>query len=126
MSDGTVSAIVLAAGVSKRMGAPKLSLRFGGSTILELTIDNLLNSMVDEVIVVLGHRDKEMRSLIADSSTEPFKKSPFIIKVTEKSQQYIIIKFRHNSNRTFDSIRQIFKRFRLNNTNMRKITGLLS
>jgi len=66
MSNGIVSAIILAAGESKRMGEPKLLLRFGSSTILEQTIDNLLNSRVAEVIVVLGHRAKEMMSLIAD------------------------------------------------------------
>ncbi len=37
--------------------------RFGNSTIFEQSIDNLLNSRVDEVIVVVGHRAEEMISL---------------------------------------------------------------
>ena len=60
-----VSAILLAAGESKRMGKPKLLLPFGRSTMLEQTIDNLLSSIVDEVIVVLGHKADEARGKIA-------------------------------------------------------------
>jgi len=61
-----VSAILLAAGESKRLRMPKLLLPFGKSTILEQTIDNLLNSRVDEVIVVLGHRAEEMMRKLAN------------------------------------------------------------
>ena len=61
-----VSAILLAAGESKRMGEPKLLLPFGNSTILEQAVDNLLNSRVDEVIVVLGDRAQEMIKRIAN------------------------------------------------------------
>jgi len=61
-----VSAILLAAGESKRMGEPKLLLPFGSSTILEQAVDNLLNSRVDEVIVVLGDRAQEMIKRIAN------------------------------------------------------------
>ena len=61
-----VSAILLAAGESKRLGMPKLLLLFSQSTILEQTIDNLLNSSVDEVIVVLGYRAEETIKKIAN------------------------------------------------------------
>lgn len=60
-----VSAILLAAGESKRMVRPKLLLPFGSGTILEQTVDNLLSSRVDEVIVVLGARAQEMKEVIA-------------------------------------------------------------
>jgi len=60
-----VSAILLAAGESKRMGEPKLLLPFGSSTILEQAVDNLLNSRVDEVIVVVGDKAQEMIKRIA-------------------------------------------------------------
>lgn len=49
-----ISAILLAAGKSRRMGRPKLLMPFGQSTIVGQAIDNLLGSVVDEVIVVLG------------------------------------------------------------------------
>jgi molybdenum cofactor cytidylyltransferase len=60
-----ISAIVLAAGESNRMGQPKQLMPLGESTILEQAIDNLLNSAVDETIVVLGHKAEEVRKTIA-------------------------------------------------------------
>jgi molybdenum cofactor cytidylyltransferase len=49
-------AIVLAAGESRRMGQPKLLLPFGRSTIIETVIQNLMESSLDGILVVLGHR----------------------------------------------------------------------
>jgi molybdenum cofactor cytidylyltransferase len=60
-----ISAILLAAGESNRMGQPKQLMPFGQSTILERTIDNLLNSAVSETIVVLGYRNEEIRQTIS-------------------------------------------------------------
>ena len=60
----TVSAILLAAGESKRMGKPKLLMPLGKTTILEQTIDNLLGSRVSEVIVVLGYRAEEAINIL--------------------------------------------------------------
>jgi molybdenum cofactor cytidylyltransferase len=61
-----LSAILLAAGESKRMGEPKQLMSLGSSTMVEQAIDNLLNSAIDEVIVVLGHRAEEITKSIAD------------------------------------------------------------
>ena len=55
-----VSAIILAAGESKRMGRPKLSMPFGGKTIIEQTINNYLDSKASEIIVVLGNKAEDM------------------------------------------------------------------
>jgi molybdenum cofactor cytidylyltransferase len=60
-----VSAILLAAGKSERMGKLKQLMPFGQSTILEQAIDNLLGSAVAEVIVVLGYRAEEIKKAIA-------------------------------------------------------------
>jgi len=60
-----LSAILLAAGESKRMGKPKQLMPLGQSTLLEQTIDNLLDSSVDETIVVLGHKAEEITRTIA-------------------------------------------------------------
>ncbi len=61
-----ISAIVLAAGESKRMGKLKQLMPLGDSTIVEQTIDNLLNSKVNEVIIVLGHKAEEvMKAIVA-------------------------------------------------------------
>jgi molybdenum cofactor cytidylyltransferase len=51
-------AMVLAAGESRRMGEAKLLLPFGGKTIIETIIENVMQSKVDKVLVVLGS-DKE-------------------------------------------------------------------
>jgi len=60
-----LSAILLAAGKSKRMGNLKQLMPLGKSTILEQTIANLLSSVVDEVIVVVGYRAEEVIKTIA-------------------------------------------------------------
>ena len=61
-----LSAILLAAGESKRMGEPKQLMPLGSSTVVEQAIDNLLNSAVNEVIVVLGYKAEEITETIAD------------------------------------------------------------
>jgi molybdenum cofactor cytidylyltransferase len=60
-----ISAILLAAGESNRMGQPKQLMPFDQSTIVEGAIDNLLNSAVSEIIVVLGYRYEEILKTIA-------------------------------------------------------------
>jgi molybdenum cofactor cytidylyltransferase len=50
-----VSAIVLAAGSSTRMGTVKPLVRIGGKTMLERTLLAVRESRVDEIVVVLGH-----------------------------------------------------------------------
>lgn len=49
-----ISAIVLAAGQSRRMGAQKLLLPFRGKPMIAVVVDELLRSSIDEVIVVTG------------------------------------------------------------------------
>jgi molybdenum cofactor cytidylyltransferase len=49
-----VSAVVLAAGMSRRMGTPKQLLRLAGETILERTLKNVQDSQVSEIVLVLG------------------------------------------------------------------------
>lgn len=63
-----VSAILLAAGESKRMGKLKQLIPWGKTTMVERAIDNLLNSNVSEVIAVLGYRAEEIMEKIATKS----------------------------------------------------------
>ena len=51
---GPIYAVVLAAGESKRMGTPKALLPWGGTTVLEAVLVNILSSSVDRTLVVLG------------------------------------------------------------------------
>ncbi|HEY4491774.1 MAG TPA: NTP transferase domain-containing protein, partial [Acidobacteriota bacterium] len=59
-----VSAIVLAAGMSKRMGALKQLIKVGDRTLLEKTLSSVGQSRAGETILVLGHRSEEIRQAI--------------------------------------------------------------
>lgn len=48
-----ISGIILAAGASRRMGAPKQTLEVGGRAMLERVVDTFLGSSLQEVILVL-------------------------------------------------------------------------
>lgn len=56
-----LSAIVLAAGESTRMGHPKALLEWKGQTLLQYQVHSLLEASFDEVVVVLGHQAKMLR-----------------------------------------------------------------
>lgn len=58
--------VVLAAGASKRMGEPKQLLNWGESTLLEHTINTVLQLDSDEVIVVLGANFELVKTKISD------------------------------------------------------------
>ncbi len=53
-----ISALLLGAGESKRMGFDKLTLPWRGKTVFEYCLDNLLRSDVKEVIVVINNKGK--------------------------------------------------------------------
>ena len=61
-----IVAVLLAAGESRRMGKLKQVLPLGDKTLVEHCVDNLLASKVDEVIVVTGHREFEVRAAIGN------------------------------------------------------------
>jgi len=60
-----ISAILLAAGQSQRMGEFKQLLKITGKTFVERCVDTLLASCVDEIIVVTGHRESDVRLALA-------------------------------------------------------------
>jgi molybdenum cofactor cytidylyltransferase len=61
-----ISAVLLAAGESRRMGEFKQLLRLGDKSFVEHCVDNLLASRVGEVVVVTGHREDDVRRMIGD------------------------------------------------------------
>jgi molybdenum cofactor cytidylyltransferase len=61
-----ISAILLAAGESRRMGEFKQLLPYGDKPFVVRCVDNLLATAVDELIVVTGHRDNDVRRALAD------------------------------------------------------------
>lgn len=61
-----VSAVILAAGQSKRMGRPKQLLVYKGKTLIEWAVDTVLSSCVGETIVVVGHEAESIKAVLKD------------------------------------------------------------
>jgi molybdenum cofactor cytidylyltransferase len=61
-----ISAIVLAAGESRRMGRPKQMLAWQGKTLLRHVLESLINSNADEIILVLGHEAEAIRKGLSE------------------------------------------------------------
>jgi molybdenum cofactor cytidylyltransferase len=62
--------VLLAAGNSTRMGAPKQLLDFGGKPLLRHAAEVALSAGCDPVIVVLGARGQELRQALAGTPVE--------------------------------------------------------
>jgi molybdenum cofactor cytidylyltransferase len=61
-----ISAILLAAGESRRMGRPKQLLEWQGKALLLHVLENLINSSADEIILVLGHEAEKIRKSLPE------------------------------------------------------------
>ncbi|MBI2765058.1 MAG: nucleotidyltransferase family protein [Chloroflexi bacterium] len=59
-----ISSIVLAAGMSTRMGQPKALLDWNGEPLINYQVRQLREAGVDEVIVVLGHRSDDIYRVV--------------------------------------------------------------
>jgi len=64
-----VTAIILAAGQSRRMGQPKMSLPWGGTTVLGKVIETLKAAGIQDLVVVTGG-DREQVEAIAHGSAQ--------------------------------------------------------
>lgn len=62
-----VTALLLAAGRSRRMGAFKPLLPFGNETVIEHCIAQLRDAGIHDVIVVTGHRAEDLRQQLKDA-----------------------------------------------------------
>jgi molybdenum cofactor cytidylyltransferase len=62
-----VSAIVLAAGQSKRMGQPKMALPWGNTTVIGQVVKTLLQSGLEEIIVVTGGARDQVEQALQES-----------------------------------------------------------
>jgi molybdenum cofactor cytidylyltransferase len=62
------SSIILAAGMSTRMGQPKALLEWGGQPLLAYQVEQLREAGCDEVIVVLGYRSDEIHRQVKRSN----------------------------------------------------------
>jgi molybdenum cofactor cytidylyltransferase len=59
-----ISAIILAAGESKRMGQPKMTLKWGESTVLEHVISIFAKAGLDDILVVTGSHKNEVDEIV--------------------------------------------------------------
>ncbi len=67
----SIGAVVLAAGMSKRMGQPKVLLPWTGrKTIIEQIIEQLVLSRLDHIVVVTGNEALEVRRLAERAGVE--------------------------------------------------------
>jgi len=67
--------VILAAGIASRLrpltdNTPKCLLKIGGKRILEMTIENLLETNNTEIIIVTGYRENMIREFIAQRFPE--------------------------------------------------------
>ena len=59
-----IAAVVLAAGLSSRMGSNKLLSDLNGQALIEATINRLSKAGIDEIIVVTGHQAAEVQTVL--------------------------------------------------------------
>jgi molybdenum cofactor cytidylyltransferase len=57
-------AVILAAGSSRRMGQQKLLMPFGSSTIIETVVQNVVQSNLKHILVVLGANSEAIKSTL--------------------------------------------------------------
>lgn len=62
-----ISAIVLAAGESRRMGSHKILLPFRNSTVIEHIVRTLDRHGIEEIIVVTGHRSQHVTAALRNT-----------------------------------------------------------
>ena len=66
MQEETICGLILAAGLSTRMGDFKPLMPFRGKTLIENTVDSVFSSGARQVVVVTGHRAEELEPLLAE------------------------------------------------------------
>jgi len=62
----SVSAVLLAAGRSRRMGKFKPLLPFGDQSVIQSCINNLRTARISEIVVVVGHQAKNIQEHLKD------------------------------------------------------------
>lgn len=82
-----VSAVVLAAGQSRRMGRPKMSLAWGGSTVIGRVTSVLALAGVDEVLVVTGGASEEVEAALKGSAARLVYNPDFAVSEMTRSLQ---------------------------------------
>jgi molybdenum cofactor cytidylyltransferase len=67
-----ITAIVLAAGESKRMGQPKMLMPWGQSTVLQTVISTIRSAGITDILVVTGGARRQVEALIGTTAQTVF------------------------------------------------------
>jgi molybdenum cofactor cytidylyltransferase len=67
----SVAGVLLAAGESSRMGSPKQLLPVGSKTLLRLVLEQVLESDLGKVVLVLGHRSEDIKKDLESFAGHP-------------------------------------------------------
>ncbi len=59
-----IGAVILAAGLSSRMGQPKMLLQWKNSTVIETVVHTVMASTLQKIVVVTGSHRDEIKSLL--------------------------------------------------------------
>ena len=70
-----ITALILAAGQSKRMGQPKMLLPWGETTVLGQVINTFRAAGVEELLVITGGAKKQVEALVGDLARTVFNPS---------------------------------------------------
>ena len=62
-----IAAIVLAAGMSRRMGRPKLTLPWGKKTVIEQVVVTLQHAGIEEIVVVIGGNHAQVADCLQEA-----------------------------------------------------------
>ncbi len=68
LTEGGIAAVVLAAGLSRRMGRPKMLLPWGQTTVIRWVVEVLENSGVEQILVVTGGASADVENEMKGSS----------------------------------------------------------
>lgn len=68
---GPIAGIILAAGMSRRLGRPKQLLKIGAEYIINRVVDAALKSDLDDVTLVLGYRRDEIQAVLGERLKAP-------------------------------------------------------
>jgi molybdenum cofactor cytidylyltransferase len=87
-SNENLNIILLAAGLSRRMGeANKMLLPCGGSTILETTLQNLLAADIGNITVVVGYEADRIKKILENNPLFAFGRNPLDSIVENKAYE---------------------------------------
>lgn len=64
-----ISAMILAAGQSKRMGQPKMLLPWGNTTVIEHVISVFAEAGVEDILVVTGAGDETLNKIVLENKS---------------------------------------------------------